>query len=131
MAEVTATERLNDFGLVGKLGKATEYGEKIFGQGYYGEEEITGLAGTWLETSKWGIYQRRHKLGKVVYAKLKFYTPTNPRTASQTTQRNKFTAGMTAWANLTNEQKTIYNERAKARHLHGVNLYLREYLKSN
>ena len=131
MAEVTATERLNDFGLVGKLGKATEYGEKIFGQGYYGEEEITGLTGTWLEISKWGIYQRRHNQGKVIYSKMKFYTPTNPRTASQTTQRNKFTAGMTAWANLTNEQKTIYNERAKARHLHGVNLYLREYLKSN
>jgi len=38
---------------------------------------------------------------------------------------------MVAWANLTSEQKAVYNGRDEKIHLHGVNLFLREYLNSN
>jgi len=142
MTKVESDARVNDFGLVGRLGQAYQYGAKIYGRGHYGDEEIYSPAsenGVKINgdyffgdmDNLWGIYQRRHHNGKVTYARLKFYNPTNPRTAPQTTQRNKFVAGMAAWSILTNKQKSSYNERAKAKHLHGVNLYLREYLNSN
>lgn len=141
MVKIEATEHLAGFQLVGRLGKAYEYGEAIFGESYYGEEETTKFkneygAGEYGDifygqtNNIWGLYQRRHSNGKQTISRLKFYTPTNPKTASQQSWRSNFTAGMTAWGNLTNEQKAVYNERAKAKHLHGVNLYLREYLKS-
>ena len=96
-----------------------EFGIKLYGDFDYGEDKRI-----------WGIYQRRHNKGKVVYAKMKFYIPSNPRTVPQQNWRAVFGAGMTAWGNLTNEQKEVYNERAKSLHLHGVNLFMREYLKS-
>ena len=141
MSLVGSTERTNDFGLIKKLGKAYEYGQRIYGDTYFGNEEKYQSpseygakdygAFFYGETKQlWGIYQRRHNNGRTIYAKLKFYTPTNPRTAPQTAQRNKFVAGMTAWGNLTDEQKKVYNERAKKKQLHGVNLFLREYLNS-
>ena len=142
MTLVGATKRVNDFGLVGSLGQAYQYGAKIYGRGHYGDEEIYNPAGEYGTRTYgnfcygdmdniWGIYQRRHRQGKVIYSRLKFYIPSNPRTAPQQSNRTKFTTGMTAWGNLTQNQKNVYNERAQAKHLHGVNLYLREYLNSN
>lgn len=141
MTKVGSTERTNDLGLVGGLGKAYQYGEKIYGDVFYGDEEIypvkseygARIYGDFFygETGNiWGIYQRRHAKGKKIYARLKFYIPSNPQTPTQQIGRNKFKNGMTAWGNFTNEQKNVYNERAKKKHLHGVNLFLREYLKS-
>jgi len=142
MTKVEATKRVNDFGLVGRLGQGYQYGEKIYGRGHYGDEEIYNPAS---ENGRkingdyyfgdmdniWGFYQRRHKKGKVICARLKFYTPKNPNSAGQQTQRNKFKDGMIAWDNLTQNQKNVYNERAKKIKIHGVNLFLREYLNSN
>jgi len=142
MTKVGATERTCDFGLVGNIGTAYQYGERIFGQTHYGNEEIYNPASEYGvrnygdfffgETKNlWGIYQRRHKGNKLIFARLKFYTPTNPKTIPQQANRTKFADGMIVWGNLTNEQKAVYNERAKAKSLHGVNLFLREYLNSN
>lgn len=142
MTLVGATKRAKDFGLVGSLGQAYQYGAKIYGKGHYGDEEIYNPAsenGTKINgdyyfgdmDNIWGVYHRRHRRGKVIYSRLKFYIPSNPQTAPQQNNRAKFTAGMTSWAGLTSEQKAVYNERAKKRHLHGVNLFLREYLNSN
>lgn len=142
MTKVESTERVNDFGLIKKLGTAYEYGQKIYGANYYGNEEVYNpqseygarIYGDFKygQTSDiWGIYQRRHNKGKVIYARLKFYTPANPQTAPQQSHRATFSAGMTAWGSLTQNQKDVYNERAKKLALHGVNLYMREYLNSN
>ena len=142
MTKVSSTERVNDFGLIKKLGTAYEYGQKIYGANYYGNEEVYNIPseygakiyGDFLygQTNEiWGIYQRRHKQGKVVYIRLRFYTPANPQTVPQQSHRATFAAGMTAWGVLTQEQKDVYNERAKSLHLHGVNLFMREYLNSN
>lgn len=141
MPDVQATERTNDFGLVGSLGHAHHFGERISGGYNYGEEEYQidvneygvkelGKVEYGEDDVRIGVYQRRHENGKVTYKRLKFYIPQNPRTAPQQSWRANFTAGMTAWGNLTDEQKAVYNERVKGRPLHGVNLYLREYLKS-
>lgn len=119
MAIVGSTERVNDFGLVGKLGLAFTFGEKILGQSYYGDEDDIR-----------GIFQRRHSKGKVIYVKERFYIPKNPQTTPQQTWRDKFKDGMTAWANLTDEQKNVYNLQGKRFKKHGVNIFMTEYLNS-
>lgn len=142
MTLVGSIERTNDTGLVGKLGQGFQYGERIYGKAHYGDEEIYNPAsenGVKINgdyffgdmDNIWGIYQRRHNKDKTIFARLKFYNPKNPQTIPQQANRNKFTAGMVAWGNLTSEQKAVYNGRAKKIHLHGVNLFLREYLNSN
>lgn len=142
MTKVSSTERANDFGLVGRLGRGYRYGRKIYGTKRYGNEEQYDPKSEYGaknygdfeygETdNRWGIYQRRHSNGKVIYTRMKFYVPSNPRTIPQQSWRTVFASGMTAWGNLTENQKAIYNERAKGTTRHGVNLFLREYLKSN
>jgi len=141
MQQVESTDRVNDFGLVGTLGRPHEFGQRIHGGYNYGEEEYQipfnsfgyktyGYTKYGADDIRAGVYQRQHHNGKIIYRRLKFYTPKNPRTAPQQSWRASFTAGMTAWGNLTDEQKAVYNERVKGKPLHGVNLFLREYLKS-
>lgn len=141
MPDVTATERTNDFGLVGSLGRAHHFGERIIGHFNYGEEEyqinqneygyrVYGVVEYGTDDVRVGVYQRRHKNGKVTYKRLKFYIPKNPRTVPQQSWRANFTAGMVAWAALTPTQKNVYNERAKGKPLYGHNLFMKEYLKS-
>lgn len=78
-----------------------------------------------------GIYQMRMtKRGKRPI-KMKFYTPTNPRTVPQQANRTKFANAMTAWGALTNPQKQVYNQRAKQRNMTAWGLFIREYYSSN
>lgn len=78
-----------------------------------------------------GIWQMRMtKRGKRP-VKMKFYTPTNPRTVPQQSNRTKFANAMVAWGNLTVEQKSAYNNRAKRRNMFGWGLFIREYYQSN
>lgn len=141
MPRVESTERTNDFGLFGTLGKPYHFGERILGHYSYGDEEPQinkneygarqyGAIEYGEDDIRAGIYQRRHKNGKVTYTRLRFYTPSNPRTVPQQSWRANFTTGMTAWSNLTETQKKVYNDRAKSLPLHGVNIFLREYLNS-
>lgn len=78
-----------------------------------------------------GIWQMRMtKRGKVP-VKMKWYTPTNPRTEAQQANRTKFANAMSAWGSLTTEQKTLYNVRAKKRRMFGWGLFIREYYQAN
>lgn len=78
-----------------------------------------------------GIYQMRMtKTGKRPI-KMKFYTPTNPRTVAQQANRNKFADAMTAWQALTAGDKAQYNKRAKKKGMFGRNLFIREYFSNN
>ncbi len=142
MTKVDAYEALYSFGITGSFGRPYFFGERIYGDFHYGEEERQidkneygvklyggSLYGT--DDVRIGIYQKRHKLGKTGYTRTKFYIPSNPKTAPQQSWRAVFTAGMGEWANLTTEQKNQYNRRADKVHLHGVNLFMREWLKSN
>lgn len=79
----------------------------------------------------YGIWQMRMtKRGKVPI-RMKFYTPTNPRTSAQQANRAKFAAAMAAWGALTSDQKAVYNERAKKRQMFGWGLFIREYYSLN
>lgn len=78
-----------------------------------------------------GIYQMRMtKKGKIPI-KMKFYVPTNPRSVLQQANRQKFADAMTAWKNLTFEQRKVYNDRAKKRQMFGWGLFIREYYQAN
>lgn len=78
-----------------------------------------------------GIYRTDNVKGYTTYYREPYYIPKNPRTAKQQAQRQKYAAGVAAWQNLTNEQKAIYNKRAKGRRYSGYHLFLKEYLLSN
>ena len=62
---------------------------------------------------------------------MKFYTPTNPQTIPQQANRTKFANAMTAWGALTDEEKGVYNTRAKKRNMFGWGLFIREYYQAN
>ena len=103
-----------------KLGRSSEYGQKLYGKFEYGEQD-----------DKFGIYQIRSRYNGSIIVKENFYWPTNPQTETQQAHRQKLTDGVAAWQALTNNQKEIYNERARYKPYSGYNLFLREYLLSH
>ena len=142
MAIVGPLERLYDLGVQGSFGRPWELGQKVFGYSYYGEEEIKLDNKTDIPLSRWGVYQKRHSFWKIVDGKRKyygpikyirenFYIPKESGTGGQPTTWDNFRNGMTAWRALTSEEKTEYNIRGHKMKLHGVNLFLRNWLKSH
>jgi hypothetical protein len=142
MAKKDPKERFFDMGVRGKFGKPWEYGQKIYGYGFYGEEEIFwgyneyGFA-TYGKTQfgsddiRWGVYQRRKELDKIYYIREEFMNPVNPQTEKQQSWRQVFIDGMEEWGNLTDTAKKSYHIRASKLGLHGVNLFMKEYLNSS
>lgn len=126
----------------GKLGNSRDFGQRIYSQFRYGEEvpiwgpSQYGYASFGEDSfgeasSRWGIYQIRTRFGKQTPVKEKYYSPSNPQTAPQQTNRQKLTDGVLAWQNLTEDQKDVYNERAKYKKFSGYNLFLKEHLLSH
>jgi len=78
-----------------------------------------------------GVYQMRNCVEGKIPVKMRFQltreeTPTAPRVANW----NKFAAAVAAWQALTDEQKKVYNDRAKGTNKTGFNLYIKEYMLS-
>lgn len=120
MAITTPTTRPYSIQARKRLGRSSEYGQKIHGKYQYGQYN-----------PMYGIYQVRTESGKQVVIKKRFYIPANPRTIPQQAHRQKYGEGVEAWNNLTPEQKEAYNKKAKYKNLSGYNLYLKEYLLSH
>jgi len=142
MARVNSKERFLDIGARKKFGFAWQYGEKIYGQHYYGNEEVEwdynefgfGIFGITVfgsDDKRWGIYQKRIENGEVFYIKEKFYIPSNPQSVPQQAHRQKYGEAVGAWRNLTAEQKEVYNKRAVGKKFSGYNLFVKEYLNSH
>jgi hypothetical protein len=104
-----------------KLGRPSLLGEFVLGWSWLGHRNDYA-----------GIYQKRHnfKENRVLPVKERFYWPTNPQTPTQQSWRETFADGMQEWASLTPEERAWYNNRALLLNLHGVNLFMREYLLS-
>jgi len=120
MAITNITTRPYSIQVRKRLGRSSEYGQKIHGKYQYGQYNAL-----------YGIYQVRTQGGKQQTIKSPFYIPANPQTPTQQANRQKYAAGILAWQNLTTEQKEAYNQRVKYKNLSGYNLYLKEYLLSN
>jgi len=84
-----------------------------------------------LENTKAGIFRADRQTGKVKTARGVFYMQWAPRTPNQVATAGIFKDGMAAWALLTPEQKQEYNNRAKKYHLEGVNIFMREWMRSH
>ncbi len=57
--------------------------------------------------------------------------PYTSNTPAQQNIRGQFTMGHEAWAMLTEGQKDVYRERAKALQLTGYNVFMSDYIKEN
>ena len=102
-----------------KLGRTCEYGCRFYGAFFYGEVH-----------DFYGIYQIRKGVNGQIIVKEKFYISINPQTEAQQANRQKYADSVLAWQNLTDEQKLVYNNKAKGRKLSGYNLFQKQYLLS-
>jgi len=109
-----------------KIGSDTgRFGLMHFGVYEFGAENEIGKDVT-------GVYQMRKCVEGPRPVKMRFQitreeTPTPARVANW----NKFRDAMSAWQDLTDEQKSVYNNRAKLLLMFGFNLYIREYMLSH
>lgn len=125
-----------------KLGRACQYGQRIYSKVRFGEQETVVGPGKYGKriyaiekygdaTSYYGIYRIQKKGDKQTITKEDFYIPLNRKTIPQQANRLKFTNAVLGWQGLTDNQKEVYNKRAKYKKYSGYNLYLREYLLSH
>jgi len=112
------------------IGRYREFGCSMLGAVKFGEDPVyfEFADGEKIEIS--GIYQSRKSKKGPVFVRERFYFPSNPRTESQITTRQNLSSAVSAWQDLTEELKNIYNERARGFNMSGYNFYIREYIKS-
>ena len=120
MAIINPTDEAIGVTIRKKLGRSSEYGQRLYGNFEYGEQD-----------DKFGIYQIRSRYDGQIIIKENFYWPANPQTAPQQANRQKYADAIVAWQGLTNNQKEIYNERARYKPYSGYNLYIGEYILSH
>ena len=142
MPEIQGVEKLISYSPAKRMGKHREFGRGMFAFSDYGEDDLYlvllpfGVAsfgqinyGEHLIFS--GIFRRNNATGKVKYYRQPYYTPKNPRSGPQQTQREKMTNGVSAWQALTSSQQAVYNKNAIGKGMSGYNLFLKQHLLSN
>jgi len=117
MVVVESKDRLLSFETTKKFGLPNFYGGAWFGASDFGDD---------IEQS--GVYQKRHYSDNPVFVRMRHMWPTNPQTVSQQSWRQIFANGVVAWQNLTESEKTVYNNEARKYQFEGFNLFLREWL---
>ena len=83
-----------------------------------------------LENPKAGVYRVDNPGGHQKSIRNPFYMQFKPRTANQNAAADKFKNCMIDWQSLTEEEKELYNQRAKKYRIEGVNLFMRECMLS-
>ena len=131
MAIVQGVEKVYSIASSGQFGRAREFGCSMNGQVVFGDEPIKVLIGHDREIELTGIYQKRHKKGRTIFARLKYYFPKNPRTEAQQENRDVLRQAVVAWQGLTSEQKLVYNNRARGKARSGYNIFTKEYILSH
>jgi len=119
MVKILPPKEVNSFTIYGQHGRAWEYGDGWYSGKLYGDKDPLA-----------GIYQRRRKhIGSSYYRRKHFY-PANPQTEIQQANRAKLRNAVLAWQDLTNEQKSVYNELAQGKYISGYSMYIHEYMLS-
>lgn len=119
MAVINKAEHGMGMEIRGKQGAPSSYGTAGYGIFYYGSG-----------AKFFGIYQVRTRYGKQVVVKTKYYFPINPKTPNQQICQTHFADAIAAWNALTPDEKNVYNEKTKYKHISGINLFIREHLLS-
>lgn len=94
------------------------YGPYPFGYMYPAHYSIKGYC----------IYQRRRTWHGIICIKEKYYTPYNPQTPKQQSNRQKISDGVSLWKNLTSDDKDYYNKLRYPRQMGGYHRFLHYYL---
>jgi len=153
IGKIDPIEEFQCVGISGKFGKRFGYGEAMFGEASYGEEEkkrckneagcgIFGVTEFGTDDELWGTYQERrgrtHYLGPGEkdtgpgeFIKKRNYSPKNPKTVPQQAHRQICADGVSAWQALTPEQKAEFDKRAAKLNMPGYNLFMSEYINSH
>ena len=78
-----------------------------------------------------GVYQMRHCQEGYTPIKMRFQlTREETATPARVANWTKFKNAITAWQALTDEQKKVYNDRAKGKPKTGNNIFISEYMLS-
>lgn len=115
----------------GRIGRAREeseqglYGAGIYAEADYGAEESTP------QHEYDGIYQMRVCHEGRIPVKMKLYKQKYTTSVELQANRTKFTAAMTAWKALTDEQKAVYFKKAQKKALNAHNIFVKEYMLSH
>jgi len=124
------------------LGRHRHYGRSMLGQSHFGDDDIivkvnVGVPGSHPHVKEIkeivfsGIYSLKHLNNKRQFMREEYYIPYNPRTIPQQANRGILRDAVSAWQDLTNEQKLVYNNRAKGKNLSGYNIFIGEYVHSH
>ena len=120
MQELDVITPLKVFSLTGRVGTGAGTARAAVGYSKAGDPFFAS-----------GIYQNRlTKKGKIS-TRTGFYTYVPGNTGPQLARRSVFADGMAEWMSLTTEQKMLYDTRARALHMFGANLFMKEYLKNH
>lgn len=113
----------------GSTGRGTGFGRYRFSASSFGDIRTVS-----------GIYQRR-KLRKdhsvyndqtnpaYPYIAMRTYRPTYSNTEIQAENRAKFAAAVAYWQGLTDEEKSLYDQRGAKHSLPGYNIAIRDFLR--
>lgn len=108
-----------------KLGSDTgRFGLLHFGVYEYGAENEIGL-------DFHGVYAMCNCVEGKIPVKYRFRkTDEKTITAAYIASQNKLASAVLAWQNLTIEQKSVYNIRAKTKKMYGYNIFIKEFILS-
>ena len=147
MSVVESKIELSSVELKKRYGYGWLYGEGVYARSEYGGEELLlnttyygranfgfehyGLQGRGPQVPRFGIYQIRHKQGRRIIVREKFYMPSPTVTEAKTVSQTNFRNAILGYQALTAEQKKSYHIRAYGKHFTGYNLFIIEYMKSH
>ena len=98
---------------------------QVIGQSVSGRIGRPGLNDT---QNYYGFYRTRAVRRGNRTIRMPFFTIRNPQTEAQQANRQRFRDGVTAWNNLSDDEKQAYADRARPLRLIGYTLFLKEYL---
>jgi len=128
MPIVQGVEKLFSITATKRFGKHRFLGSSIFGFSNFGIDDTKVKIGNDKEIVLTGIYALKHLNGKRFYARHNYYLPYNPRTEIQQSNRLTFKNAVIAWQGLTENERLLYNKRAKNKNYSGYNLFISEYM---
>lgn len=96
-----------------------------YGNYEFGSENEIGF-------DSFGVYQRRLTTKGYRTVKMRFQiTREEVETPARRANWDKYAAALGAWADLTQEQKDVYNLNSRGLLMNGRNLFVKEYMLSN
>lgn len=117
MAFVKGFDKLLSLQVTQRFGLPNGFGHVYFGWSEFGDYNDYA-----------GVYAKRTTPNRKGTVKMRHTWPVNPNTEGQQTWRGIFRDGVTAWHNLTTEEKAVYNKDARQYQFEGFNLFMRKWL---